>query len=100
MLRPSATLSAHRVATSAGDDAAFEADVAQALQRMGIGCGLIAGRLRRGSAGEREIAGFALTLHGLGSVESLRIQGEGLGGDRRLGWGIFVPAKSIAGTWE
>ena len=29
-LRPSATLSAHRVATDAGDDAAFEADVANA----------------------------------------------------------------------
>ena len=99
-LRPSATLSAQRVATDAGDDAAFEADVAQALQRMGIACGLIAGRRRHGRAGEREVAGFALTLHGLGSADSLRIQCEGLGGDRRLGWGIFVPAKAIAGDWE
>jgi CRISPR-associated endonuclease/helicase Cas3 len=99
-LRPSATLSAHRVSTDAGDDAAFEADVAQSLQRMGIGCGLISGRRRRGDAGGREIAGYALTLHGLGSADSLRIQSEGLGDDRRLGWGIFVPAKAIAGTWE
>ena len=99
-LRPSATLSAHRVATDAGDDAAFEAEVAQSLQRMGVGCGLISGRRRRGTAAGREIAGFALTLHGLGSADSLRIQCEGVGGDGRLGWGIFVPAKAIAGTWE
>jgi CRISPR-associated endonuclease/helicase Cas3 len=99
-LRPSATLSAQRVATGAGDDAAFEADIGQALQRMGIACGLISGRRRQGHAGGREVAGFALTLHGLGPVDSLRIQGDGLGGDRRLGWGIFVPAKAIAGAWQ
>lgn len=96
-LRPSGTLSAHRVATDAGDDVAFEADVARSLQRMGIACGFISGRRRQGTAGGRAIAGFALTLHGLGAVDSLRIQCEGLGGDRRLGWGIFVPAKAIAG---
>jgi len=99
-LRPSATLSAHRVATDTGDDAAFEADVARSLQRMGIDCGFISGRRRQGTAGGREIAGFALTLHGLGTADSLRIQCEGLGGDRRLGWGIFVPAKAIAGIRE
>ena len=99
-LRPSGTLSAHRVATDAGDDAAFEADVARSLQRMGIDCGFISGRRRQGTAGGREIAGFALTLHGLGTADSLRIQCEGLGGDRRLGWGIFVPAKAIAGILE
>jgi CRISPR-associated protein Cas6 len=100
MLRPSATLSAHRVATDAADDAAFEAEIAQSLRRMGVDCGFISGRRRRGSAGERVITGYALTLHDLGSVDSLRIQGEGLGGHRRLGWGIFVPAKSITGAWE
>jgi hypothetical protein len=25
----------------------------------------------------------------------LRLQSVGLGGERRLGWGIFVPAKAI-----
>jgi CRISPR-associated protein Cas6 len=99
-LRPSATLSAQRVATNAGGDAAFEAEAGLALQRMEVACGLISGRRRRGDAGGREVAGFALTLHGLGSADSLRIQCEGLGGDRRLGWGIFVPAKAIAGAWD
>jgi CRISPR-associated protein Cas6 len=99
-LRPSATLSAQRVATDAADAAAFEADVGRALQRMGVDCRFISGRRRRGQAGGREVTGFALSLHGLGPDDSLRVQREGLGGDRRLGWGIFVPAKTIVAADE
>jgi len=94
-LRPSATLSAQRVATDAVDEAAFEADVADALRRLGVAARIISGGRRRGNAGGREIAGFALALHGLGPVDSLRIQRAGVGGERRLGWGMFVPAKTI-----
>lgn len=99
-LRPSATLSAQRVATDASDDAAFEADIGRALQRMGVACRFISGRRRRGDGGGREIAGFALALHGLGAADSLQIQREGIGRDRRLGWGIFVPAKAIIAADE
>jgi CRISPR-associated protein Cas6 len=99
-LRPSATLSAQRVATGAGDEAAFEADVADTLSRMGVAARCISGRQRGGDAGGREIAGFALTLHGLGPADSLRIQSVGIGGDRRLGWGVFVPAKTIVAADE
>lgn len=94
-LRPGATLSAQRVASGAGDEAAFEADIADRLQRMGVAARCISGRRRGGDAGGRKIAGFALALHGLGPADSLRIQCEGIGGDRRLGWGVFVPAKTI-----
>ena len=99
-LRPGSTLSAQKVASVAADDAAFEADVGRMLQRMGVKCGFISGRSRRGDAGGREIVGYALTLHGLGPADSLRIQREGMGGDRRLGWGIFVPAKAIVAAGE
>jgi len=99
-LRPSATLSAQRVATGAADEAAFEADVADTLQRMGVAALYISGRRRGGDAGGRKIAGFALALHGLGPADSLRIQREGIGGDRRLGWGVFVPAKTIVAADE
>jgi CRISPR-associated protein Cas6 len=95
ILRASTTLSAQRVATDAGDDAAFEAGVGDELQRMGIAGRFISGRRRSEQAGGRAIAGFALTLHGLGPTDSLRIQCEGIGEHRRLGWGIFVPAKAI-----
>jgi len=99
-LRPSATLSAQRVATGAGDEAAFEADVADTLRRMGVAARYISGRPRGGDAGGRKIAGYALALHGLGPADSLRIQREGIGGDRRLGWGVFVPAKAIVAADE
>ena len=99
-LRPSATLSAQRVATDANDSAAFEADVGRVLQQMGIACRYISGRCRRGDAGGRDISGFGLALHGLGAAESLQVQREGIGRDRRLGWGIFVPAKAIVAADE
>ena len=62
-------------------------------RRLPVHHGRGAGPWRRAA---REIVGFALSLHGLAPEESLRMQAEGMGGDRRLGWGIFVPPKSIA----
>ncbi|MBK9117457.1 MAG: type I-MYXAN CRISPR-associated protein Cas6/Cmx6 [Betaproteobacteria bacterium] len=97
-LRPSATLSAQRVASAAAEVGAFEAEVAQWLAALRIGGRYIAGRPRHGRAGDREIAGFALALHGLSAADSLRIQSEGMGPDRRAGWGLFVPAKAITAT--
>lgn len=99
-LRPSATLSAQRVASDAADAAAFEAEVERTLQRMGVACRFISGRHRQGQAGGRTVAGFALSLHGLGPADSLLLQREGMGGDRRLGWGLFVPAKTIVAADE
>ena len=53
-----------------------------------------------GTPAARKIAGFALALHGLGPADSLRIQRAGIGGERRLGWGMFVPAKAIIAADE
>ncbi|MFO1314218.1 MAG: type I-MYXAN CRISPR-associated protein Cas6/Cmx6 [Burkholderiales bacterium] len=94
-LRPSGTLSAQRVASAAADVAGFETEVARWLAGLRIAGRYIAGRPRHGRADGREIAGFALSLHGLGGADSLRIQSEGMGADRRVGWGLFVPAKAI-----
>ena len=69
--------------------------MARWLRALGVDCGFISGRRRTSIAGGREIAGFALALHGLGPADSLRVQSAGIGGERRLGWGIFVPAKAI-----
>jgi len=99
-LRPSATLSAQRVASSADDSAQFEAEVGQWLERLQVAARYISGRRRQARAGAREIAGFALALHGLSPADSLRVQSEGLGGERRIGWGLFVPAKAIVAADE
>jgi CRISPR-associated protein Cas6 len=84
------------VASDAGDAQAFEAEVPKLLSALRVDCEFISGRRRQASAGGREIAGFALALHGLTPADSLRVQSLGIGGERRLGWGVFVPAKSIA----
>jgi CRISPR-associated protein Cas6 len=94
-LRPSATLHAQRVAGAGPDERSFQDDVAAALGALGVASPFISGRARAGRAGERCIAGFALSVHELNAEDSLRLQAQGLGGDRRLGWGIFVPAKTI-----
>jgi hypothetical protein len=50
---------------------------------------------RRGVAAEGEWHGFSLKVHGLEVDTSLRLQQEGLGGERKRGCGVFVPHKSI-----
>lgn len=95
-LWPWATLHAHHVATAAGSEAAFQDEVAAWLQARGVACQFITGRRRTVRAGEREIVGFSVVLHGLTPEASLRMQFEGMGGERALGCGILVPHKSIA----
>ena len=95
-LAPAATVAAQRVATTAGDLGAFEAEMAQRLAALAIEAHVIAGRPRQGRAGERRIHGYAVTVHGLRAEDSLRIQYAGLGAGRNVGWGLFVPAKTIA----
>jgi hypothetical protein len=63
-----------------------------------VDCDLISGRRRHGRAGSREVSGYALALIGLSAADSLRVQGLGIGGERGLGWGVFVPAKAIDTT--
>ena len=43
--------------------------------------------------GKHEIVGYALEVEGLTADESIRLQENGLGGRRRFGCGIFVPAR-------
>lgn len=95
-LRPWATLHSQRVVIGAGGEAGFEDDVASALATMDIRCEFITGRRRTLTAGGRSIVGFSVVLHGLRPDDSVRMQCDGVGGERSLGCGIFIPHKSIA----
>jgi CRISPR-associated protein Cas6 len=95
-LRPWATLHAQQVAAASGDEVLFQEEVGASLRARGLACQFITGRRQTVAAGAREIAGFSVVLHGLTPEGSLRMQCEGMGGDRVLGCGIFVPYKSIA----
>ena len=95
-LRPWATLHAQQVAAATGDEVAFQDEVAASLRARSLACQFITGRRQTVTAGTREVVGFSVVLHGLTPEGSLRMQSEGMGGDRGLGCGIFVPYKSIA----
>ena len=95
-LRPWGTLHAHRVASQCATETEFVAEIGEWLANRGIRCGIITGRRRSLQAGGREIRGWSVVLHNVGDSDSLRVQREGMGGERALGWGVFVPHKSIA----
>jgi CRISPR-associated protein Cas6 len=95
-LRAWATLHARQVAIGISDAAEFQADVERRLSALGIDCECISGRRRTLSAGDREVVAYALALHNMRPGDSLRVQCEGIGAERALGCGIFVPHKSIA----
>jgi CRISPR-associated protein Cas6 len=95
-LAPSATLYAQRVATSARDEPEFHGDVVRWLAALGVRCEFITGRARSVRDEGRDVVGYSLALHGLAPADSLRVQADGIGGERRLGFGIFVPHKAIA----
>jgi CRISPR-associated protein Cas6 len=42
---------------------------------------------------DRQIDGYAVEVDGLSPPDSLRLQGEGLGGRRRFGCGILLPSR-------
>jgi CRISPR-associated endonuclease/helicase Cas3 len=86
----------------------FEADVRRELDRMGIAGKpalvpatnpMFAGQpLRRVlRIKDKRVVGYALRVMGLTVQESMRLQEEGLGGRRRMGCGVFVPMKEVAG---
>lgn len=94
-LSPWHTLHAQSVATAASDETAFGVEVERWLRERTIDCDFITGRRRTQLAGEREITGFSVVLHGVGPADSLALQAQGMGEARGLGWGLFVPHKSI-----
>ena len=97
-LRAWNTLHAQRVTCGPADDATFHDAVARSLAALEVDCQFITGRRRTQRAEGREIAGYSVALIGVGAAESLRVQSVGIGGERGLGWGIFVPHKAIAAT--
>jgi CRISPR-associated protein Cas6 len=90
------TLYSQFVTTGTPDEAGFQRDVSAELERAGIGCKIICGRMRRAQTQDAEIVGFSLMLHELSPEHSLRMQAAGLGAGRKLGCGIFIPHKSAA----
>lgn len=88
-------LYAHVVTTDSEDELGFTRDIIASLDRMGINSRFICGRPQKLFDGVRETVGYSLMLHGLPLANAMRVQQEGLGNNRKLGCGIFIPHKSI-----
>lgn len=88
-------LYAHTVCTRSMDEAGFTRDILAELDAMGIHTRFICGKPQKFFDGEKVATGFSLMLHGLPIEHAIRIQQRGLGLNRKLGCGIFIPHKSI-----
>ncbi len=95
-IQPYPTLHAQLVA-GAEDEAEFMAEMEAALDALKVKAGMICGQHHALVGDARRIGGYSLVLHDLAPDDSLRVQYAGLGVDRHLGCGIFLPYKVITG---
>lgn len=95
-IQPSVTIHAHLVA-STEDEVDFVRELENRLAEMGISCKWICGRHGTLTDGGHVIHGYSLVIHDLKPEDSLQLQYRGLGSDRHLGCGVFVPYKVITG---
>ena len=94
---PFSNIYAHFVDTGSAGEEQFVQDVMRELEgEFQLRCGFICGKQQTLRAPSGVIYGYSLMLHDLPPHKSLRLQDEGMGHNRLLGCGIFIPHKSIA----
>jgi len=94
---PFSNIYAHFVDTGSGSEEQFVQDVMRELDgHFQVRCGFICGKQQTLQGPEGILHGYSLMLHDLPPHKSLRLQDEGMGHNRLLGCGIFIPHKSIA----
>lgn len=102
-LRPlawNAVLYAPFVCVDRADELEFLQECRRLLEPLLAAPHLVCGKARSATTRNGMLRGFSLMLHGLGKDESLTLQRVGLGGQRRLGCGLFVPHKAVAAVGE
>jgi CRISPR-associated protein Cas6 len=94
---PFANIYAHFVDTGGATEEQFVQDVMRELDgHFHLRCGFICGKAQTLQSASGPLHGFSLMLHDVPPHKSLQLQDEGLGRNRLLGCGIFIPHKSIA----
>ena len=94
---PFSNIYAHFVDTGSAGEEQFVQDVMRELDgRFQLRCGFICGKQQILQGPNGLVHGYSLMLHDLPPHKSLRLQDEGMGHNRLLGCGIFIPHKSIA----
>jgi CRISPR-associated protein Cas6 len=94
---PFANIYAHFVDTGSASEEQFVQDVMRELDgHFQLRCGFICGKQQTLLSGSGPLYGYSLMLHDVPPHKSLQLQDEGMGRNRLLGCGIFIPHKSIA----
>jgi CRISPR-associated protein Cas6 len=107
-LTPAATVASHLVVVRLtkpprGDDgklaldafrAGFTNEAHRQLGSMGVTGRLEVGARRQIHVGGQRIIGFPVSVHDLTPEHSLVLQNKGIGGKRRMGCGVFSPARA------
>ncbi|MEQ1592763.1 MAG: type I-MYXAN CRISPR-associated protein Cas6/Cmx6 [Thiobacillaceae bacterium] len=94
---PFSNIYAHFVDTGSAGEEQFVQDVMRELDgHFQLRCGFICGKQQTLRSPNGVLHGYSLMLHDLPPHKSLRLQDEGMGHNRLLGCGIFIPHKSIA----
>ena len=94
---PFSNIYAHFVDTGSASEEQFVQDVMRELDgNFQLRCGFICGKQQTLQGPNGVVRGYSLMLHDLPPHKSLRLQDEGMGHNRLLGCGIFIPHKSIA----
>lgn len=88
-------LYAHCVTTGHEDERLFTQDILNELDLYKIDSRFICGKRQNITTAQGLESGYSLMLHGLPMEHALQIQEQGLGTNRKLGCGIFIPHKSI-----
>lgn len=90
----------HFVSVGTDDEIEFLARCTDLLAQRGLKPQLITGKARELRTAEGPVHGFSLMLHGLARAETLAVQEAGLGAQRALGCGLFIPHKSVAAVGD
>lgn len=94
---PFANIYAHFVDTGSASEEQFVQDVMRELDgHFQLRCGFICGKRQTLQSASGPLFGYSLMLHDVPPHKSLQLQDEGMGRNRLLGCGIFIPHKSIA----
>ena len=94
---PFGNIYAHFVDTGSTTEEQFVQDVMRELDgHFQIRCGFICGKRQTLKSASGPLFGYSLMLHDVPPHKSLQLQDEGMGRNRLLGCGIFIPHKSIA----
>lgn len=88
-------LYAHLVTTGSQDERTFTQDVMHLLDALTIETRFLCGKQQTLTTADGVITGYSLMLHGMPVEHAIQVQQLGLGDNRKLGCGIFIPHKSI-----